>query len=143
VIKAAVVCLLNYERALADLPALREDRRLDRAAQGWTARMVATRQFDHGSDFAARISAAGYTWSSAGENLASGFETPREVVAAWMASAPHCRNILDPNFSAVGTGVVTAPVGQLGGGAATWTEDFAAPLGAAQSGDWGPANTDC
>ena len=64
------------------LPPLRESGLLDRSAQGWTNTMVATGTFTHGADFAARISAVGFEWSSAGENIATGFLTPRAVVTA-------------------------------------------------------------
>jgi uncharacterized protein YkwD len=105
--------------------------------------MVTHQLFSHGQNFAARISQAGYRWSSAGEDIAIGFETPSSVVSAWMGSSPHCRNILDPNFTAVGTGTVGAAGGQAQSGAATWTEDFAAPFGASRSGNWGPADSRC
>ena len=38
--------------------------------------MVAFRDFTHGADFAARISAVGFHWSSVGENIATGFTHP-------------------------------------------------------------------
>jgi uncharacterized protein YkwD len=137
--RAAVLCLVNQQRTARGLPALSEDRRLDRSAQGWTATMVATSRFTHGSDFAARISATGFVWSSAGENIATGFSTPARVVAGWMASEGHCRNILDPAFSAIGIGMVARPTGAYASGPATWTQDFALPMGqAAPSGNTGP-----
>src|SRR5947209_2347973 len=80
VIRKAVVCLINSQRASHGLPALHSRSRLDRSAQGWTNTMVASGQFTHGSDFAGRIAAAGYSWSFAGENIATGFQTPRAVV---------------------------------------------------------------
>jgi uncharacterized protein YkwD len=141
--KASVVCLLNFERTSLGLQPLREDRRLDRAAQGWTSTMVTDQLFSHGRNFAARLSQAGYGWSSAGEDIAAGFNTPTSVVTAWMASYPHCHNILDPNFVAVGTGVVGRGIGQSRAAATTWTEDFAAPTGASLSGNWSVANSRC
>jgi uncharacterized protein YkwD len=141
-IKAAVVCLIDAQRRDHGLPSLHEDSRLDRAAQAWTDTMVATNGFSHGSNFSIRISAAGFRWSAAGENIATGFATPRSVVDAWMASTGHCRNILAPNYSAVGTGIVARSVNRFSGrNSSTWTQDFALPLGAgAPSGNWGAAN---
>lgn len=124
VLDAAVLCLINQERTSRGLPALRESSELDTSAQSWTNWMVANGQFTHGSDFASRISAVGYDWQSAGENIATGFDTPQAVVAAWMASPDHCRNILDPSFRDVGTGLVDAPVAGYASGPATWTQDF-------------------
>jgi uncharacterized protein YkwD len=143
-IKQAVVCLINRERAAYGLPRLREDSRLDRSAQAWTDTMVATRQFDHGGDFAARISDVGYVWSSAGENIATGFTTPAAVVSAWIHSPGHCQNILDPDYKSVGTGVVTEAIEPFSSAPATWTQDFALPMGASNpSNNWGPADRVC
>jgi len=139
-LKRAVVCLVNQQRRERGLPALRENKRLDRSAQGWTNTMVRHDSFTHGSNFAARISAVGFDWSAAGENIATGFSTPRQVVAAWMASAGHCQNILSPQFSQLGTGVDRKGVRGYGG-PSTWTQDFALPMGArAPSHNSGPAD---
>ena len=138
--RAAVVCLINKQRAAHGLVVLRHSFRLDHSAQGWTNRMVSHSLFSHGSDFAARITAAGLRWSSAGENIATGFLTPAEVVDAWMKSTGHCQNILSPNYSFVGTGVNSNPVSGYASGPATWTQDFALPMGQrAPSGNSGPA----
>ncbi len=143
-LKAAVVCLINSQRAAHGLPALLEDSRLDRSAQIWTDTMVATRQFDHGADFAARITAVGYDWSSAGENIATGFATPQQVVSAWMGSPGHCQNILNPDYRAVGTGVVDNAISGFSSAPATWTQDFALPMGATDpSSNWGPFYSVC
>lgn len=137
--RAAVLCLVNRQRTSRGLPALHEDRRLDRSAQRWTAHMVASGQFTHGANFAGRITAVGFHWSWAGENIATGYPTPSAVVAGWMASTGHCRNILSPAFSAIGIGLVAKPVGGYASGPATWTQDFALPMGkAAPSHNAGP-----
>ena len=135
-LKSAVVCLINVQRRLRGLPSLHESARLDRSAQGWTNVMVNVHSFSHGADFASRISAVGFRWSNAGENIAAGFRTPASVVRAWMASPGHCRNILSPAFMDVGTGVRLSG----SGGAGTWTQDFGLPVGAHSSGNTGPAN---
>jgi uncharacterized protein YkwD len=134
----AAVCLINQQRARHHLPALRESSQLDRSAQGWSNTMVRIGQFTHGTSFWLRISAVGYPWSNVGENIATGFDTPRQVVAGWMASTGHCQNILAPTFADVGTGVNTAPLGAYG--PATWTQDFALRTGhRAPSQNSGPA----
>ena len=143
-IKDAVVCLVNLERVTDGLPALRQDKRLNRSAQGWSKTMVRTRQFDHGHDFVARIQDAGYwNWYSAGENIATGYPTPASVVWAWMNSIGHCRNLLDPAYISVGVGVVNKPIRPFATGPATWTQDFAVPEGHRLSGDWTPADVHC
>jgi uncharacterized protein YkwD len=137
--RAAVLCLINEQRAAQGLPPLRADDRLNDSAQSWSNRMVATHSFSHGANFAGRISAAGLKWSSAGENIATGFMTPRQVVNSWMSSTGHCENILSPTFRDVGTGVNRHAIGGYAVGPATWTQDFALPMGrSAPSRRFGP-----
>jgi uncharacterized protein YkwD len=139
-LKAAVVCLINKQRRAHGLPRLRTSRRLDRSAQGWTNVMVADGDFTHGADFSARISAVGFIGSSVGENIATGFPTPRDVVSAWMGSTGHCQNILSPSYADVGTGIMAEPVLGFATGPATWTQDFGLPIGHhAPSGNTAPA----
>jgi uncharacterized protein YkwD len=130
-VRSAVVCLIDQQRVEHGLPAVASNADLSRSAQDWTQTMVHSGEFTHGADFAARITAAGLKWSSAGENIATGFVTPAQVVAAWMASLGHCQNILNPGFSQVGIGVVSRPVANYATEAATWTADFALPMGSA------------
>jgi uncharacterized protein YkwD len=46
-----------------------------------------------------------------------------------MASTGHCENILSPTYRDVGTGVNRHAVGGYATGPATWTQDFALPMG--------------
>jgi uncharacterized protein YkwD len=120
---SAVVCLVNEQRTERGLPPLSTSSKLDRSAQSWTNTMVARGEFDH-ADFANRINAVHYDWQTAGENIATGYNTPAATVRAWMASPDHCRNILDPSFRNVGSGVKPAPVRGWATGPSTWTQDF-------------------
>lgn len=139
--RAAVVCLINQQRTMRGLPSLDVSAKLNRSAQVWNQWMVSKGNFTHGSDFASRISAVGYDWQTAGENIATGFATPRSVVNAWMASPEHCRNILDPSFRDVGTGVTEAAVGTWATQPATWTQDFGLVMSQnSPSGKTGPQN---
>ena len=124
--RAAVVCLINQQRTRRGLPALSVSPALNSSAQAWTSTMVTTGSFSHGpgTAFSSRISAAGYDWRGAGENIATGYATPIAVVNAWMGSTDHCRNILDPTFRNVGTGEVPARVTGASSDPATWTQDF-------------------
>jgi uncharacterized protein YkwD len=142
----AVVCLINSRRRAHHLPALNADSRLNRAAQGWTDTMVRTGTFAHvvgKSDPGSRVSRTGYTWSALAENIATGYPTPRKVVAGWMASPGHCRNILSPVYREVGTGVNRHPVGGTGSGPATWTQDFGLAAGAQPPSHNGGAANSC
>jgi uncharacterized protein YkwD len=139
--RKAVVCLVNQQRTAHRLPKLAASGSLDLSAQKWTNDMVSNRDFSHGADFSARISAAGFDWSSVGENIAGGFATPAAVVSAWMASPGHCANILSPIYREVGTGVSNGS--SVGGDAAgTWTQDFGLQMGQhPASGNYGPAQS--
>jgi uncharacterized protein YkwD len=140
-LRAAVVCLINQQRTSRHLPPLRASALLDRSAQRWTNEMIASDVFSHGTNFAGRISAAGYAWRAAGENIATGFPTPRSVVRAWMASTGHCQNILNPTYDNVGTGVNRHVVRGWATGSGSWTQDFAlSAFKSPPSGNWGPAN---
>ncbi len=139
-LQRAVVCLINQQRHSRGLPGLRENPRLNRSAQGWTNVMVTHRDFSHGADFAARISAVGFDWSNVGENIATGYSTPAAVVKAWLASKGHCQNILNPVYREVGTGVSDNSISGYSSLAGTWTQDFGLLMGQhAPSGNWAPA----
>jgi uncharacterized protein YkwD len=140
-LQRAVVCLINQQRRERGLPRLKTSSRLNRSAQGWTNQMVSRRDFSHGTDFSARISAVGFDWSNVGENIATGYKTPSAVVRAWMGSAGHCQNILSPIYRQVGTGVRNLPIAGYSSHSGTWTQDFGLlmnqhPL----SGNYGPAD---
>jgi uncharacterized protein YkwD len=138
--RTAVLCLVNRQRTSRHLPPLHSSARLNHSAQGWTRHMVAVGVFSHGANFAGRISAAGYHWSVAGENIATGYATPAQVVRAWMASKGHCQNILNPQYRYVGTGVSDRSISGYSTLAGTWTQDFGLLMGQhAPSGNWGPA----
>lgn len=47
----------------------------------------------------------GYDYEFAGENLAMGFNSPKEVVDAWKKSATHYANLVDTDFNNTGIGV--------------------------------------
>lgn len=127
--RTAIICLANQQRVARGLPTLEGDPRLHRSAQGWTDTMVSTGQFWHGTDFPQRISAVGYAYWYAGENIATGYATPRGVMTAWMASPGHCRNILNPFYAEIGVGLNLKPVGTSVADAATWTQDFGLAMG--------------
>lgn len=55
---------------------------------------------------------AGYEYKFAGENLAKDFYNTDSLMTAWMKSPTHKANIVSPNYSEIGIGVVN---GQLNG----------------------------
>lgn len=98
-----VVALVNRERSLAGVAPLVDDPRLAAAAAAWAARMAEAGGLTHGS-VGARITAAGFRWTACAENVARGQQTAESVVAGWMMSPPHRKNILDPTLTHAGAG---------------------------------------
>ena len=122
---ARVLELTNAERQKAGLPPLVLNDSLTDAAQNYSQVLATTGCFEHTCgpvpDFAERDGQAGYTnWSAIGENIAAGYETPDAVVAGWMASPGHRANILSPNFTEIGIGMVSGG-GKFG---TYWTQEF-------------------
>ncbi len=112
----------NYERCLQGIAPLAQNSLLDAAAQGHSDAMVKQKFLDHTNPYAGsspmdRVTAAGYAWSVVGENIARGPNSPKIVVASWMASDEHRAHILNPAFVDMGIGV----------NGLTWTQMFAAP----------------
>ena len=77
-----------------------------------------------GSSAGQRITRQGYSWHTYGENIAVGYPTVASVMAGWLASEGHCRNLMDPDFTEIGAGYA---VGAFGGNPAAryWTFDLA------------------
>ncbi|MGW1002719.1 sigma-70 family RNA polymerase sigma factor [Streptomyces sp. NPDC002520] len=119
-----VVALVNKERAAAGCGPLTEDPQLEKAAQDHSDDMAARGFFDHtdpdGTDPGQRITAAGYRWSTYGENIAKGQQTPESVMDSWMNSPGHRANILNCSFKDIGVGI------HRGSGGPWWTQDFGA-----------------
>ena len=133
-IRAAVLCLHNQVRAERGLPALRESKRLRKAARRHSRAMVKRGFFEHTTPkgvtmvdriLRARYARANQGWAL-GENLAWGtgaLGTPRGAHEAWMDSPGHRANILKRSFRELGVGVVVGvPVSDAAG--ATYTVDF-------------------
>ncbi len=56
----------------------------------------------NGLDVGSRVTAAGYTYSAVGENIAAGQQTIDAVMEGWLDSPGHCRNIMNANYTEVG-----------------------------------------
>jgi uncharacterized protein YkwD len=79
---------------------------LGRVALDHSMDMARTGHLSHkGSDNSGpgeRLSKAGYTWASYGENVGQGYRTPEDAVKTWLKNGRHCRNIMDPEFTEAG-----------------------------------------
>ncbi len=104
---------INATRARHGLGGLRADPRLAAAAGDHAADMATRDFFDHrapdGSGLSARMVRAGYAYSQVAENIAGGHERAEDVVATWMLSEDHRRNLLNPEVADAGIGYVDAP----------------------------------
>ena len=76
------------------------------------------------------ITAAGYSYEAAGENLAYGFENSSDVVAAWMNSPTHRANVLGSDYKNVGFGVAQASNYQGKGPETIVVAEYGEPAGA-------------
>lgn len=117
---ARVVELVNAERGKAGCSPVKVNSTLTKAAQDHSEDMAASGTMSHtGSDGSSpgdRITRAGYTWSTYGENVAYGYSTPERVMQGWMTSPGHKANILNCAFKEIGVG--HAQPGDY------WTQDF-------------------
>ncbi|MFJ7636866.1 CAP domain-containing protein [Peribacillus sp. NPDC097264] len=105
-----VVTLTNAERAKQGLAALEIDTELSKVARAKSQDMKDNNYFDHnsptyGSPFD-MMKQFGISYTSAGENIAQGQQTPEEVVEAWMNSQGHRENIMNASFTHIGVGYV-------------------------------------
>lgn len=109
--EARMLDLLNAERVRAGLRPVVADERLRQVARLHSEDMLRLGYFSHtspkGSSPADRLRQQGITFMSSGENLAY---APNVDVAhnGLMASPGHRRNILTPEYSRVGIGVINA-----------------------------------
>ena len=109
-----VVTMTNQQRHANGCGQLAVDSELTVASIRQSVYMARTGLFNHvwrdGTTFVARSHAAGYAEPS-GENIAWGYRTATEVMAAWMASPGHRENILNCAAHSIGTGVAYGPNG--------------------------------
>ena len=123
VFNAEVLRLINEERAAAGLSPLADSTLLDQAASVRSREINET--FSHtrpdGRTCYTALAEVGATYTHASENIAIGQFTPEEVVAGWMNSAGHRKNILTEDFTQ--TGIAAYPAsGEYSGYA--WVQFF-------------------
>lgn len=86
---------------------------LESAADKHSTDMAVNNFFDHpGSDglrIGARTSAAGYSYSRVGENIAAGQTSASQVAGDWLASASHCANMMTASFVDIGVSCKANP----------------------------------
>ena len=105
-----VVTLVNNIRVNYGLKPLLINWELARVARYKSTDMHDNKYFSHtsptyGSPFE-MIRAFNIKFSSAGENIAKGYTSPKAVVDAWMKSPGHKANILNESYTQIGVGYV-------------------------------------
>ncbi|MGB7184438.1 MAG: CAP domain-containing protein [Burkholderiaceae bacterium] len=92
------------------VPSVQWNTLTEAAAQAHSQFMKDSNNLSHtgqnGSSVGDRLTAAGYTWSAVGENIAAGYPTGAAVVQGWIDSVDHCRNLMSSNFRHLGVAVV-------------------------------------
>lgn len=103
---AGIGQLINAQRAAHGLPPLAQSALLNRSAARHAADMAANGLQSHtgsdGSTASQRISATGYCWRHAAENVAGGPWGLEGVFDVWMNSPGHRRNILSSSDTQFG-----------------------------------------
>ncbi len=125
--KQAIIDAHNVIRAKQGKPPLVADIRLTAAAQNhadYMAKKGVLAHFGIGDgDPWSRIAAAGYDFSSAGENAAWNQRSVADVMSDWMSSPGHRRNVLG-SWINIGVGVSNGAKGDP-----YWCVTFASPVG--------------
>jgi hypothetical protein len=128
---ATLLASTDSDRTAAHKAPLTISPQLTAAAQAKANDMVQHNYWSHTSPAGRTpwsfITAAGYNYQVAGENLAYGFSGATQTVAGWMSSPEHRANILDTAYSNVGFGVAAASNFQGKGPATVVVAEYAAP----------------
>ncbi len=108
--------LTNQERAKSGLAPLSLNAKLSSAASAKASDMFQNQYWAHvspsGKEPWSFITASGYSYRLAGENLARDFNHTTDMVIAWMNSPTHRANIMNGRYTEIGLAVVN---GQLQG----------------------------
>jgi uncharacterized protein YkwD len=121
-----ILDLTNKAREKEELPPLKPNALLCKAAREHSANMAKQGKLDHVLDDknpADRVKETGYEWASVAENIAYGDDlTPAGAVDLWMNSPPHKKNILNKDYTEIGIGSARNDKGDV-----YYTQVFASP----------------
>jgi len=103
-----VLRLTNEVRAAAGVAPLTLDSTLCKAASMRALEMDYAQIFSHtrpnGSSCFSTMDFFGCTYTTCGENIAAGYNSPEDVVEGWKNSPGHYANMIDPDFTKLGVG---------------------------------------
>jgi uncharacterized YkwD family protein/spore coat assembly protein SafA len=122
-IENQVITLVNIERSKVGLPALKANWQLSRVARYKAQDMRDKNYFSHtsptyGSPFN-MMKSFGISYTTAGENIAMGQQTPASVMSSWMNSTGHRQNILNIGYAEIGVGIAKSSNGSI-----YWVQQF-------------------
>lgn len=120
-VEAQFVSRINSLRASKGLSQLAVSGELTGVARSWTQQMVNAGQISHNPNLGSQVSG---NWTKLGENVGVGYDVDG-LMQAFINSASHYRNLVDPAWTHVGVGVIV-----LGDGTMYTTHNFMA-MGAA------------
>jgi uncharacterized protein YkwD len=134
--EARVIELVNRERRANGIPPLKRTTALDKAARYHATDLGQDNYFSHDTydrRNGALVRVCGaferirvwYAYWAAAENVAAGYRTPEEVMAGWLDSEGHRRNILNPDLREIGVGYFSG-AGDYG---VYWVQDFGSRQG--------------
>lgn len=111
------VALVNKERTKVGLPTLVGDFNLHQIATIKALDLSKRTYWDHESPTYGQpwdmASGFGYRYVAFGENIAHGYTSSEAVVAAWMNSEGHRKNILNKGYTHIGVGIVQNEMKEL------------------------------
>ncbi|ABK52016.1 Allergen V5/Tpx-1 family protein [Acidothermus cellulolyticus 11B] len=124
----------NAARLSAGLPALSVDAGMSAVAQSWANHLAATQVLAHNPQVQTQIS----NWVVLGENVGMAMDIP-SVQQAFMKSAEHRDNILNPAFTQMGVGAASSTYPSCGCTVLWVVVDFRRPMTTAPSSPVPPA----
>lgn len=133
-LQSKIIAETNLQRQEnGNLPALKENAKLDEAAATKANDMFSKQYFEHvspaGIDPGKLVQSFGYDYIVAGENLILGnFSSEKEVVQDWMNSSGHRANILNNRCTEIGVAIIKGTYK----GQTVWmgVQEFGLPLSA-------------
>jgi hypothetical protein len=106
-----LVALINNLRGQKNREPLAVRALLNRSSELKAEDMAVQQYFSHtgpdNHDLKYFLKQAGYSYRTAGENLAMGFFSADDVLAAWIKSPTHYQNLIDSEYAELGTSMVS------------------------------------
>ena len=124
-VEQAVIDGTNAQRKEKKLPELKMNPQLMAAARAHAANMAKQSKLAHeldGESVSDRVKTAKYKYAAVGENIAWNPRSAKDVVAGWMNSEGHRKNILNDTFTEIGVAVAKNANGEP-----YWVQVFGKP----------------